>query len=150
MRRLTSTMAIGAVALVVGVASAASASAAKGGNNDTAKACQQGAWQGLLSESGDAFKNQGDCVNDGAQAVQTWGASGQAACVAIPGYLRNFFRLRSATSWTCEYTPGDTPPNDQYTASLRTACLTDSGGGGNLDTALVQNGLGYWQAICYA
>ncbi|HET6346051.1 MAG TPA: hypothetical protein VFH51_14035, partial [Myxococcota bacterium] len=65
MRRVTSMMAIGVLTLILGVASTGPAYAAKGGNNDTAKLCQHGAWQGLLTDSGEAFKNQGDCVNDG-------------------------------------------------------------------------------------
>jgi hypothetical protein len=58
---------------VLCVAAASPASAAKGGNNVTAKACQQGAWRTQRSQTGEAYKNQGDWVNDGAQAPQTMG-----------------------------------------------------------------------------
>ena len=146
MRRVTSMMAIGVLTLILGVASTVTASAAKGGNNDTAKLCQHGAWQALLSESGKAFKNQGDCVNDGAQAVPTWGAEGQAACQAIPGYQEGFFSVGGDSSWTCQYVPGANPPNDQHTETLKVACFADAGEDGGLSTELANGG--YWLATC--
>jgi len=69
MHRLLCLVVIGAAAVVVGVVAAGPAAAAKGGNNDTAKVCQKGGWQNLVPDRGGKFANQGDCVNDGAQAA---------------------------------------------------------------------------------
>ena len=68
MKRLKWLVVIGALLLVLGVIEAGPAAGATGGNNDAAKACQRGGWQSLFARTGEAYKNQGDCVNDGAQA----------------------------------------------------------------------------------
>ena len=69
MHRLRGLFVIGALAVVVGAVAAGPAAAAKGGNNDTAKLCQKGGWNTLVSHSGDSFANVGDCVNDGAHGL---------------------------------------------------------------------------------
>ena len=68
MKRLRVAVAIAFAALVVLAVAAGPAAAAKGSNNDTAHACQHGGWTTLVDPAtGLAFKNQGDCVNSGAQ-----------------------------------------------------------------------------------
>jgi len=115
MHRLGCLVAIGALAVAVGVVTAGPAAAAKGGNNDAAKACQHGGWMG-------SFKNQGDCVNDAAQAKP--GSAGSTVC----GNIRGSFHL-NATMWTCDYTPArnDNFPTDANTVALQAACGQDRG-----------------------
>jgi hypothetical protein len=93
MKRLKWLVVIGALLLVLGVIEAGPAAGATGGNNDAAKACQRGGWQSLFARTGEAYKNQGDCVNDGAQANPPFGTNGKAACDAIPGQLGLLHRL---------------------------------------------------------
>jgi hypothetical protein len=130
---------VGALPLVVGMVEAGPAAAAKGGNNDTSNACQQGGWQTLVAQTGDDFKNAGDCINDGAQAVAPFGTHGKAACDAIPG---GQFSAGPA-SWTCSY------PNNQYTGSLLNACNIDANdpSGGSFQTS--SNGIGL-EGTCQA
>jgi hypothetical protein len=125
MHRLRCLLVIGAVAAVVSVVAAGPAVAAKGGNNDTAKACQHGGWKAF----GTLFANQGDCVNDGAQAKL--GSAGSTTCQQIGGSF-NFRR----NAWICLYTPTTPPPAapmDQNTVLLKNACSTDSGGQGTFE-----------------
>jgi hypothetical protein len=108
--------------VAVSVVEAGPAFAAKGGNNDTAKACQHGGWQ---TPPG-VFANQGDCVNDGAQSAQSapFGTAWSAACGAIPGSV---FKQKGESSWSCRYVRGgDQPPTDTNSEALRTACATDT------------------------
>jgi len=123
MHRLRCLVVIGALAVAVSAVAAGPAVAAKGGNNDIAKACQHGGWQGL-----GAFANQGDCVNDGAQAKL--GSAGSTTCQQIGG---SFHFRRNA--WVCQYTPNPPPaaPMDPNTIALGNACNTDSGGQGNFE-----------------
>jgi hypothetical protein len=116
MERLKCLFVVGALAVVVSVVEAGPAFAAKGGNNDAAKACQQGGWQTLVPNLGDRFANQGDCVNDGARGSPPFGTAAKVACEGIGGR----FTL-APTSWTCEYDNVDNPP------ALQTACTTDRG-----------------------
>ena len=81
MERLKCLFAVGALAVVVSAVAAGPAAAAKGGNNDTAKACQQGGWQTLVPNLGDRFANQGDCVNDGAKGSAPFGTAGHVVKV---------------------------------------------------------------------
>jgi hypothetical protein len=120
MHRLLCLVVIGAAAVVVGVVAAGPAAAAKGGNNDTAKVCQKGGWQNLVTDRGGKFANQGDCVNDGAQGSAPFGTAGKAACAEIGGS----FRLTPAKLWTCFYTPNSTGSN---TTALQNACAIDGG-----------------------
>ena len=124
MHRLRCLVVIGALAAAVSLVGAGPAFAAKGGNNDTAKACQHGGWKTL----GGAFANQGDCVNDGAQAKL--GSAGSTTCQQIGG---SFHFRRNA--WVCQYTPNPPPaaPMDPNTIALGNACNTDSGGQGNFE-----------------
>ena len=117
MHRLGCLVVIGALAVVVSVVGAGPAFAAKGGNNATAKACQQGGWQTLGT-----FANQGDCVNDGAQ----FGTAGKAACTDPHGINGSFDLDATNRNWSCLY---DVPPNpDGDLSALLTACAADAGG----------------------
>jgi hypothetical protein len=130
MHRITWVMVIGALAMVLGVVEAGPAAAAKGGNNDTAKICQRGGWGALVARSGEVFANQGDCVNDGAQADAPFGTAGRAACLAIHGT----FVMDDPRLWQCSYGEGN-PPNYSFTASLSTACDTDTNSRGFFDAS---------------
>jgi len=55
------------LAVAVSVLAAGAAAAAKGGNNDNAHACQQGGHEHMFeAETGNPFKNAGDCVSHAA------------------------------------------------------------------------------------
>ncbi len=124
MCRLKCLVVIGALTIAVSAVAAGPAAAAKGGNNDTAKQCQKGGWKTLASPTGEPFKNQGDCVNDGAQGLGAEPPSaGETAC----DHLRHsdFTPLEDATLWQCEY---PVPPNPAGPLSaLEDACEIDSG-----------------------
>ena len=125
MERLKRLFVVGALAVVVSVVEAGPAFAAKGGNNDTAKACQQGGWQTLVPNLGDRFANQGDCVNDGAKGSAPFGTAGKAACTDPHGINGSFDLDATHHSWSCGY---DVPPNpDGDLPALLTACRTDAG-----------------------
>ena len=123
MHRLRCLVVIGALAVAVSVVGAGSAFAAKGGNNDTAKACQHGGWKALVPDAGGMFVNQGDCVNDGAKGSAPFGTAGKAACTDPHG-INGSFSLDATNSWTCFY---DVPPNPTHPPELQTACDTDAG-----------------------
>jgi hypothetical protein len=125
MHRLWCLVVVGVLAVAVSVVGAGPAFAAKGGNNDTAKACQKGGWMKLVHVEGGALANQGDCVNDGAQGSPPVGVAGQGACQQIGGS----FRQDRPPTWTCQYIPNPppNPPGDTNTLALRTACGTDGG-----------------------
>ena len=99
MRRLGGLVVVGALAVAVSVVAAGPAFAAKGGNNDTAKACQKGAWQTLRSQTGARFNNQGDCVNDGAHGLGVRPGP-------TPGPIPNPFVV-SMDSYNCPNDPND-------------------------------------------
>ncbi|HEX3318439.1 MAG TPA: hypothetical protein VHR88_10495 [Solirubrobacteraceae bacterium] len=128
-----------AVTAAVTVVAAGPAAAAKGGNNDTAKACQHGGWKTLGSAAGGTFANQGDCVNDGAQAsLQPVGhANGSRVCGDIGGTFRS-----KPTFWACSY--GGNPDD---TADLQTAC-SDDGGNSFIAQPPSQPDVG-WLALCH-
>ena len=115
MRRLRCWLVIGALAFVVSVLAAGPAVAAKGGNNDTAKRCQNGGWKVLVTQMGQPFKNQGDCVNDGAQGLGVPPAplDPQTVCQSLPegsftsGEGQEFI-------WDCSWS---TPPKQSQTLS---------------------------------
>ena len=118
MHRLRGLVVIGALAVVVSVVAAGPAAAAKGGNNDTAKACQKGGWKTLVPDADGTFANQGDCVNDGAQGRAPF--AGQAACAQVTG---TFVVDGVGAMWECNhYSPTDAADN-----SLADACFTDGG-----------------------
>ena len=72
MDRLKRLAVAAAVAAVVSVVAAGPAVAAKGGNSDNAHACQQGGHENRFeAETGNPFKNAGDCTNDGAKGTAT-------------------------------------------------------------------------------
>ena len=139
MHRLRCLVVIGALAVAVSVVGAGSAFAAKGGNNDTAKACQQGGWQTLGT-----FANQGDCVNDGAQ----FGTAGKAACTDPHGISGSFSLDATHHSWSCLYDVPPNPPGDL--SALETACDTDAGQRMELFTTsqLDASPPGNWSAQC--
>jgi hypothetical protein len=124
MRRLKCLVVIGALTIAVSAAAAGPAAAAKGGNNDTAKQCQKGGWKTLASQTGEPFKNQGDCVNDGAHGLGAGPPSaGQTACDHLT--QSEFTPLQDDTLWQCEY---PVPPNPAGPLSaLQDACASDSG-----------------------
>ena len=126
MHRLTGLVVIGALAVVVGAVAAGPAAAAKGGNNDTAKLCQKGGWNTLVSHSGDSFANVGDCVNDGAHGlgVQPAPLDPLTVCEALTG---GTFTAGSGDGdiWDCQY---ESPPEPQQPQSLSDACARSGGG----------------------
>ena len=68
MDRLRCLLVVAAVAVAVGVVAVGPAAAAKGGNSETAHACQKGGHEHRLdAETHKPFKNTGDCVNNGAK-----------------------------------------------------------------------------------
>jgi hypothetical protein len=146
MHRLKCLVTIGVLAMAVSVVGAGPAFAAKGGNNDTAKACQQGGWMNLVHVAGGALANQGDCVNDGAQGSPPVAVAGQSACQQIGG---SFHQSRPPT-WTCQYTPNPPPdpPSDPNSQALKTACDTD-GGGFNASPNPPPGGGPEWLVICF-
>ena len=80
------------VAVLVFVVAAGPAVAANGGNSANAHACQQGGHQNLFeAETGNPFKNAGDCVSHGAQG----GALSSLQLLTVPTYAC------SAPSGTC-------------------------------------------------
>jgi hypothetical protein len=116
--RLKGLLVAAIVAVAVSVVAAGPAAAAKGGNNDTAKACQHGGWKTLVPRAGGTFANQGDCVNDGAQGSAPF--AGQAACAQAGGtFVVGGF---GHTLWQCnDYSPS---ADD----SLAAACIEHDGG----------------------
>ena len=123
MRRLKCFVVIGALTAAPSAVAAGPAAAAKGGNNDTAKQCQRGGWKTLASQTGEPFKNQGDCVNDGAHGLGAAQASaGETACAKLTG--SSFTPLQDDTLWMCQY-PTPSIPSGPL-AALKDACATDS------------------------
>lgn len=124
MHRLGCLVVVGALAGAVSLVAAGPAGAAKGGNNDAAKQCRHGRWVTLVSQTGAPFKNQGDCVNDGAQGLGVGPQTPEEACLSLPGRPR--FTDEGEGSWKCSYL---TPPGPaQAPSSLERQCLL-----GNLD-----------------
>jgi hypothetical protein len=151
MLRLRCLVVIGVVALAASTVVAGPAVAAKGGNSDNAHACQQGGHQSLLeAETGNPFKNAGDCVNDGAQGSPPFGTAGKAACGDIDGsFVIEFIREPPARiEWECEYTPNPPPPApmDSNTLALNNACSADVDGGSGVFQAEQSND--QWFGIC--
>jgi hypothetical protein len=127
MHRLSCLVVIGSLAAVVSVVAASPAAAAKGGNNDTAKLCQSG-WKALVSQTGDPFANQGDCVKDGAQGLSVVASSeGVTACAMIGGLFSG--AREQGILWECTY---NSPPNVEAPPELGDACVADSDGKGIL------------------
>ena len=118
-------MVIAALAVAVSVLGAGPALAAKGGNNDTAHACQHGGHERLFdAAAGNPFKNAGDCVNNGAKGLPVFGANGTAACDAING---SFSLDTDPTIWDCGYDPSAHPDG---AGALNGACNADTGNSG--------------------
>ncbi len=73
MHRLRCLVVIGVLAAAVSVVAAGPAAAAKGGNSDNARACQQGAHKNRFeAETGNPFKNAGDCTSHGALGGESY------------------------------------------------------------------------------
>src|SRR5829696_7354449 len=138
MHRLRCVVVIGALTVAVCVVAAGPAAAAKGGNNDIAKLCQKGTWKTLVTNTGDPFATQGDCVNDGAQGSAPFGTAGKTLCAALGGR----FELRTA-SWSCVYA---SPPNPQQPPDLAIACAADAPQG-TFQTEQIQSE-DLWVGIC--
>jgi len=142
MPRLRCLVVAAAVAVAVCVVAAGPAAAAKGGNNDTAKLCQKGAWKTLVPDTGDTFANQGDCVNDGAQGSPPFGTAGKAACADIGG----IFQLRTGPlSWSCVYR---SPPNPMQPPELQAACAADAPQGRIFETVPIESEPDLWVGKC--
>jgi|1186.fasta_scaffold61129_2 hypothetical protein len=139
MERLRRVLVAGVLAVAVSAVAVGPAVAAKGGNNDTAKQCQKGGWTMLVSQTGVPFKNQGDCVNDGAQGlgVQPPPLAGQVACEQIGGS----FSSRNG-GWICRY---PVPPNPEMPQALQDACTTDMG---SVSFEPLGEGSDEWFAAC--
>ena len=89
MGRVRGVLVAGVVAVAVSVVVAGPALAAKGGNSDNAHACQQGGHENRFeAETGNLFKNAGDCASHGAQG-------GATASVQIE--IRTYFCPGSST-----------------------------------------------------
>jgi hypothetical protein len=140
MDRLKVLLVAAAVAVAVSVVAAGPAFAAKGGNNDTAKVCQQGGWKTLVPDAGGTFANQGDCVNDGAQGSFPFGTAGAAACNAIRGSIFSIER----GDWECRYQPSRM--EEAHRAALQTACDSD---GGRDFSVKADDPSGFNVAICF-
>jgi hypothetical protein len=113
-----------AVSLAISVLAAGPAGAARGGNNDTQTCASAADGRRSFSHAGAPFRNQGDCVNDGAQglALQPGPLDPQTACLSLAG--RPSFRNGADGSWTCTYQahPGPREPTvleEQCSGGLR-------------------------------
>ena len=127
MVRLKGLVVIGALAVAVSVVAAGPAAAAKGGNSVAAKICQKGGWRTLVPVTGDAdaFANQGDCVNDGAQGSTPLGSAGQGACQQIGGSLRHSAHPRGLAN--TRPTPRPTPQTTRTRSHCRRRVLPTTG-----------------------
>ena len=126
MGRLRCLLLAGALAVAVAAIAAGPASAAKGGNSANAHACQRGGHETLLeAETGQPFKNTGDCASHGARGGTLGQFAGQAACVGIGGT----FAL-APDGWRCAHYP--VPPNDPLPPALFSACVADLGNNAEL------------------
>jgi hypothetical protein len=83
MERLRCVLGPALLAVAVCVVAAGPAVAAKGGNSDSAHACQQGGHESRFeAETGRPFRNAGDCASHGAQG----GATSSLQILATPTY----------------------------------------------------------------
>jgi hypothetical protein len=140
MRHLRYLVVIGALAGAMSVIATGPAVAAKGGNKGTAKQCQKGGWNTLVSQTGEPFANPGDCVNDGAKGLGAVPPSaGATACANLHG---SFSSGGDGALWECTY---PVPPNPERPSALEDACGTDSGGEGFVS---FDPGDGEWSATC--
>ena len=89
MGRVRGVFVAGMLAVVVCAVAAGPAVAAKGGNSDNAHACQQGGHENRFeAETGNPFKNAGDCASHGAQG----GTSSSLQILTSPTYSCPFFK----------------------------------------------------------
>jgi hypothetical protein len=132
MGRVRGVFVAGVLAVAVSVIGAGPAVAAKGGNNDTAKQCQKGGWKTLVSETGDPFVGQGDCVNDGAQGLGVVTLEGEAACEQIGGTFST--DASSQIVWQCIYPVPPNPAPPETPRGLQDPCTADSQNMGGLST----------------
>ena len=84
---------------------------------------RKGAGSTSSRNTADTFVNQGDCVNDGAQAHSVFTTAGEAACQQL--HDSTFTVGTQHVLWNCQF------PNDSQNAgggdALRQACATDAG-----------------------
>jgi len=114
----------GVMAVAVAVIAAGPASGAEGGNSANAHACQHGGHETLFeAETGDPFKNTGDCASHGARGGTVGQFAGQAACAGIGGRFAVAPGAQNAV-WQCDF---PVPPNDAVPVVLSTACGVDAG-----------------------
>jgi hypothetical protein len=98
--------------------------AAKGGNSANAHACQHGGHETLFEgETGDPFRNTGDCASHGARGGTLGQFAGQAACVQIGGTFALAPPEVQHGLWECVNFPG----SDARPVELVNACDLDAG-----------------------
>ena len=92
MGRVRGVVAAGVLAVAVSAVAAGPAVAAKGGNSDNAHACQQGGHENRFeAETGNPFKNAGDCASHGAKGGATSSLQ----------FLTAFYNCSGGASGTC-------------------------------------------------
>jgi hypothetical protein len=115
MGRVRGVLVAGVVALAVSVVAAGPAVAAKGGNSDNAHACQQGGHENRFeAETGNPFKNAGDCASHGAQG----GATSTLQFLTVPTYPCS---VASGTCWGIVSGSGLRPQADWFVIDIGTA-----------------------------
>ena len=134
MRRVRGVVVAGVLAVAVSAVAAGPAVAAKGGNSDNAHACQQGGHQNRFeAETGNPFKNAGDCASHGAKG----GATSTLQFLTVPLY--NCSGDESGTCWGIVSGSGLTPGADWFVFDRDLDTLrrgTTSGDGSVPPTAL--------------
>ena len=114
MGRVRGVVVAGVLAVAVSAVAAGPAVAAKGGNSDNAHACQQGGHQNRFeAETGNPFKNAGDCVSHGAKG----GATSSLQFLTVPLY--NCSGGESGTCWGVISGSGLTPGADWFVFAPR-------------------------------
>jgi hypothetical protein len=114
----------GALAVAFAAIAVEPALAAKGGNSANAHACQHGGHETLFEgETGDPFRNTGDCASHGARGGTLGQFAGQAACVQIGGTFALAPPEVQHGLWECVNFPG----SDARPVELVNACDLDAG-----------------------
>jgi hypothetical protein len=147
MGRLRCLLLAGALAVAVAAIAAGPAAAAKGGNSANAHACQHGGHKTLFeAETGDTFKNAGDCASHGARGGTLGQFAGQAACVQVGGRFALAPGVQNGV-WQCVSFP--VPPNAQRPDALLNACELDAGLGANLVSIPANEQETAFTAVCF-
>jgi hypothetical protein len=121
MGRVRGVLVAGVLAVAVSTVVAGPAVAAKGGNSHNAHACQQGGHESLFeAETGNPFKNAGDCVSHGAQG----GESSSLQFLTSPTYPCS---ASSGTCWGIVTGSGLRPQADWFVIDLRSGSIVARG-----------------------